>query len=164
MIVVKILKNVYKTFICYYYMNVPRSYKVIPIGGGGVAVSIGPLNCSAGPNEVLIKLEDSFGNFLGYKADTFWSLEKMTGKPTKPERMLPSNEAPDNLLYLLNGKRGGGSGFKDWVQNSREELKDARFDDHGTLRILAVNAHSKEELYGYTVKKDQTGRYVFSLS
>ena len=107
--------------------------------------------------KVRLAVCDSFGNLIGYKIDSFWTLsgELSDAKLTMLHPFLiPDNNLVNNLLFLLNKKN-----YQNYLTGFRECEK-PRFDDKQTLVVVAQDYQTNRDISRVRFKKAEDGLYA----
>ena len=103
-------------------------------------------------DQVKFAVYDSFGNYLGHKADSSWNLAKEKyAKLHSKEKISKSSNLVKNLLFLLNTK---DSFYREYLNNMK-----ASFNQKRSLYIVAEEFESGEGIAGITLSIKNKGKY-----
>ena len=103
-------------------------------------------------DQVKFAVYDSFGNYLGHKADSAWTLTKEKyAKPHLKEKALKSPDLINNFLFFLNTK---DSSYREYLNNMK-----ARFNQKRSLYVVAEEFESGKGIAGITLSIKNNGKY-----
>lgn len=104
-------------------------------------------------SQVRFAVYDSHGSLLGYKSDSFWTLdEEKYAKYHNLQNALSSDHLEKNLAGLSNRSV--------WWQRNSKKFLESKFDDKCALYIAAEDSLTGKGVFGYVIKRNSEGNYT----
>lgn len=107
-------------------------------------------------NKVKLAVYDTDNNFLGYKSDTFWTLDKTFGKQhtyMDEERLL------DNYMFALNERQETGTLLDILLTHNKKQLQNI-IDKKGCI-IKSLDYDTEEVKRIFNVYQNSNNEFVY---
>lgn len=106
---------------------------------------------------VKLAVYDLENNFLGYKSDTFWTLDKSFGKE---HTYMDEERLIDNFIYGLNGRQKTGTLLDILLKNNEKQLTPIKEQD-GCIIKSQLYYTPYDIMRKFKVFKNEKGLYQY---